>query len=292
MERIIKCASNEGDIVLDPFMGGGTTVAVAERLGRRFIGIDQSAVAVKVTELRLQKQMDLFSELCLVHLHKYSYNKLRYEDAFEFQDWIVQQFGGVPNPKKRGDSGIDGKKENIPIQVKRSDNVGRNVIDNFLSAIKREDKKLYDKSVKEKKTVGYIIAFSFSSGARQEAARLKVKENIVIELIEVGKIVAVADGPAEITIKMRELSRDMKGNVEIEFSAKTANGSEINFYTWDFNYDEEQGFASTVMIDKTGKAIHTFKAGEHTIAVKAVDNEGLESVETFKLKVNGVVKKM
>jgi DNA modification methylase len=56
LERIIKCASNEGDIVLDHFMGGGTTVAVAERLGRRFIGIDQSAIAVKVTELRLQKQ--------------------------------------------------------------------------------------------------------------------------------------------------------------------------------------------------------------------------------------------
>jgi hypothetical protein len=35
---------------------GGTTVAVAERLGRRFVGIDQSAIAVKVTELRLQKQ--------------------------------------------------------------------------------------------------------------------------------------------------------------------------------------------------------------------------------------------
>jgi DNA modification methylase len=56
LERIIKCASNEGDIILDPFMGGGTTLAVAERLGRRFIGIDQSAVAVRVTEERLLKQ--------------------------------------------------------------------------------------------------------------------------------------------------------------------------------------------------------------------------------------------
>jgi len=134
LERIIKCASNEDDIVLDPFMGGGTTLAVAERLGRRFIGIDQSTIAVKVTELRLQKQMDMFSELCSVHFHKYNYNKLRYEDAFEFQNWIIQQFGGEPNIKKGGDFGIDGKKENVPIQVKRSDNVGREVIDKFLSA--------------------------------------------------------------------------------------------------------------------------------------------------------------
>jgi DNA modification methylase len=56
LERIIKCASDEGDIVLDPFMGGGTTIAVADRLNRQWIGIDQSAMAVKVTELRLQKR--------------------------------------------------------------------------------------------------------------------------------------------------------------------------------------------------------------------------------------------
>jgi len=47
-----------------------------------------------------------------------------------------------------------------------------------------------------------------------------------------------------------------------------------------------------VIIDKVGKQVRTFKAGEHTIAVKVVDNEGLESVEIIKLKVNGVVKKV
>ena len=55
MRRIINMASNEGDLVLDPFMGGGTTIAVAEKLMRRWIGIDQSVQAVKVTEQRLQK---------------------------------------------------------------------------------------------------------------------------------------------------------------------------------------------------------------------------------------------
>jgi DNA modification methylase len=60
MERIIKCASNEGDVILDPFMGGGTTVAVADKLHRRWIGIDQSVMAVKVTEQRLQKQKGQF----------------------------------------------------------------------------------------------------------------------------------------------------------------------------------------------------------------------------------------
>jgi len=292
LERIIKCASKEGNIVLDPFMGGGTTLAVAERLGRQFIGIDQSAIAVKVTELRLQKQMDMFSASCSVHFHKYNYNKLRYEDAFEFQNWIIQQFGGVPNIKQRGDFGIDGKKENVPIQVKRSDNIGREVIDKFLSAIKREDKKLYDKNVKEKKPIGYVIAFSFSSGARKEIARLKVKENVIIELVEVDKIVAVAYGPAEITVKMRELSRDMKGTATIEFLVTAKSESKINFYSWDCDYDEKKGFKSSAMVDYVGKQTHQFNAGEYTIAVKAVDNDGLESIEVFKIKVNGVVRKL
>ena len=54
LERIIKASSNEGDIVLDPFVGGGTTIAAADKLGRKWIGIDQSAEAIKVTEFRLK----------------------------------------------------------------------------------------------------------------------------------------------------------------------------------------------------------------------------------------------
>ena len=61
LERIIQCASNEGDVILDPFMGDGTTMAVAEKLNRKWIGIDQSPVAVKVTAQRLQKQNSLFT---------------------------------------------------------------------------------------------------------------------------------------------------------------------------------------------------------------------------------------
>jgi hypothetical protein len=198
----------------------------------------------------------------------------------------------VPNPRRRGDFGIDGKKENVPIQVKRSDGVGRDVVDKFLSAIKRENKKLYDKSVKEKKTVGYMIAFSFSSGARQEAARLKVKENVIIELVEVNTIVSMAEGPAEITIKLHEMSRDMRGNVVIELMATAKSESEIRFYSWDFDYDADKGFKAEVMVDYEGRQTRHFKAGEHQIAVKAVDTEGLESLETFKLKVNGIVKKL
>jgi DNA modification methylase len=72
LERIIKCASNEGDLILDPFMGGGTTMAVADKLNRRWIGIDKSVMAVKVTEERLQKQNGKYE--CII-AQSLKYNK-------------------------------------------------------------------------------------------------------------------------------------------------------------------------------------------------------------------------
>ena len=54
LERIIKASSNEGDLVADFFCGGGTTAAVAQKLGRRWIACDQSRVAVAITQGRLE----------------------------------------------------------------------------------------------------------------------------------------------------------------------------------------------------------------------------------------------
>lgn len=53
LERIIACSSRAGDTVLDPFCGSGTTLAVSQRMGRRFIGIDVSPVAIAMTQTRL-----------------------------------------------------------------------------------------------------------------------------------------------------------------------------------------------------------------------------------------------
>ncbi len=61
LERIIQCASEEGNWVLDPFLGGGTTAAVADRLKRQWIGIDQSLQAITISKQRLQKQHSIFS---------------------------------------------------------------------------------------------------------------------------------------------------------------------------------------------------------------------------------------
>jgi site-specific DNA-methyltransferase (adenine-specific) len=289
MERIIRCASNEGDIVFDPFVGGGTTVAVADKLKRRWIGIDQSTMAVKVTELRLERQRDLFSQPYTVTLHKYDYDALRDKDAFDFETWIIQQYGGTPQNKKGGDKGIDGKTaDGSPIQVKRSENIGVNVVKNFSVSAKQFNKPLFEKSVSSKKPVGYIIAFTFSKGAIGEVARLKNDEKIIIELVKVEDIVPISKKP-RLTVKMASSQRNSKDVWEIDFTAQGESEAGIEFYSWDFAYDESAGFRAEVMIDKAGAQKRTFKAGAHTVAAKVFDNDGLENIEIVKLKVNGAV---
>ena len=291
LKRIIEAASNEGDLILDPFVGGGTSIATADKFNRRWIGIDQSVQAVKVTELRMQLQQDLFSKPFIVQLHKYDYDTLRYKDAFEFESWIVQQYGGTANSKQRGDLGLDGKtKDNTPIQVKRSDNIGRNVVDNFLSAVQRYDKALYEKNKNAKQPVGYIIAFTFGKGAIQEVARLHNQEDVIIKLVTVEDIIPIAKKPT-LTIRVNEVTRDKNNVRELEFIASGQSTAGIEFYSWDFNYQADKGFKPFVIIDKQGTQRHKFKAGVHNIAVKVVDNEGLDGIEIVKLKVNGTVER-
>ena len=290
LKRILDCASNEGDLVIDPFVGGGTTIAVADKLNRKWIGIDQSVQAIKVTEMRLQNQMDLFSKPFIVQLHKYDYDMLRYKDAFEFESWIIVQYGGTANSKQRGDLGLDGKtRDNTPIQVKRSDNIGRNVIDNFHSAVMRYDKNLYEKNKTEMKPVGFIIAFSYSKGAIQEVARLHNQENVIIKLVTVEEIIPIAKKPTLI-VEISNKSTDSKGQHEIEFKATGQSEAGIEFYSWDFDYKNDK-FKAEILLDKLGEQTYKFKAGLHNIAVKVFDNDGLESIEIIKLKVNGKVER-
>jgi DNA modification methylase len=53
LERVIKTSSNEGDLVADFFCGSGTTLAVAERLGRKWIGCDLGRFAIHTSRKRL-----------------------------------------------------------------------------------------------------------------------------------------------------------------------------------------------------------------------------------------------
>jgi DNA modification methylase len=176
LDRIILASSNAGDIVLDPFAGCGTTMVVAHRQKRKWIGIDISPTAVGLMKRRMQKiGVDAVK---LVGM-PVSEEQLRALKPFEFQNWIVQQLHATHAPRKSGDMGIDGYSffEHNPIQVKQSDSVGRNVVDNFETAVERSKKKK-----------GEIIAFSFTKGAYEEAARVKKAKGFEIKLVTVKDI--------------------------------------------------------------------------------------------------------
>ena len=176
LTRIINASSVPGQVVLDPFCGCGTTLAVAERLKRRWIGIDISVTAMGIIERRILKERQ---EKPVVIGMPTSERELAELRPFEFQNWVIQSLQGHHATRRTGDMGIDGYTffNRDPIQVKRSEHVGRPVLDAFQTAIEREEK-----------TRGCVVAFSFTRGAREEAARVRAKKGIVIELLTVGEI--------------------------------------------------------------------------------------------------------
>ena len=90
----------------------------------------------------------------------------------------------------------------------------------------------------------------------------------------------------------RRFCKNLKGGRKIEFIAQGQSPAGIEFYSWDFAFDKDKGFKSTVIIDKEGKQTLALKAGMHAIAVKVVDNDGLENTEVVQLKINGIVEKV
>jgi site-specific DNA-methyltransferase (adenine-specific) len=112
LERIIKASSNEGDLILDPFCGCGTTIAVAQRLNRRWIGIDITHLAVALMKHRLHDmfgnnvQYDVIGEPVSLPDAK----ALAENDPYQFQWWALGLVGARPIEEKKGaDRGIDGR---------------------------------------------------------------------------------------------------------------------------------------------------------------------------------------
>ncbi|MFN2468810.1 MAG: DNA methyltransferase [Gaiellaceae bacterium] len=196
LERIIRASSKQGEVVLDPFAGCGTSIAVAERLKRQWIGIDISPTAVGLMKWRMGK---LGADAKVVGM-PVSVGQLKELKHFEFQNWVIQRFNGTHSTKKSGDMGIDGYSflEHLPIQVKQSERVGREIVDKFEAALDREGK---DK--------GYIVAFSFTKGAFEEAARVKATKGWTIQLIQVAELLEDATELVTPTPDARQMFLDL-----------------------------------------------------------------------------------
>ncbi len=137
LERIIRTSSQEGDLIADFFCGCGTTIAVAQQLNRRWLGVDISHLSIKLIAKRLQETYDTKYAQIRQTFEIFGFPKdiasakslATNEDKgrLKFQDWIIEfMLSGVNNPKKTADGGWDGhmtfamgkKKEIVLIEVK------------------------------------------------------------------------------------------------------------------------------------------------------------------------------
>ena len=124
LERIIRASSNEGDIVFDPFCGCGTTIAAAQKLNRRWIGIDITNLSIALQKYRLHNQFKLVSgtdyEVIGEPVDEDGARALAHdpdnEGRYQFEWWALSLIGAKPTDgrsgsrkgKKGADRGIDG----------------------------------------------------------------------------------------------------------------------------------------------------------------------------------------
>jgi site-specific DNA-methyltransferase (adenine-specific) len=152
LERIINASSNPGDVVLDPFCGCGTAVHAAEKLGRRWVGIDVTHLAISLVERRLK---DAFPNIAFEVLGTprdlSAARDLAARDKHQFQWWAVSLLDAVPQggKKKGADRGIDGIRwvrtgprdgdlDRVIISVKGGENVSVRDVRDLAGTVQRE----------------------------------------------------------------------------------------------------------------------------------------------------------
>jgi DNA modification methylase len=171
LERIINASSNERDLVLDPFCGCGTAVAVAQKLNRQWIGIDITHLAITLMKKRIK---DTFGESIQFKVVGEPVSvpdaaALAASDPYQFQWWALGLVGARPVEGKKGaDKGIDGKIvyqgeeagkfETVILSVKAG-HVTANHVRDLRGVVERE-----------KAAIGVLISMEDSTGPMQSEA--------------------------------------------------------------------------------------------------------------------------
>jgi len=320
LERIIRASSNEGDVIADFFCGGGTTPAVAQRLGRRWIACDQSRVAVAITADRvasLVEQMTLeqasksfaVPDFTVEHWGIYEAKRLSETPPDQFRQFVLRAYGAVPDSSELG---IHGHKGAIPIWVgepsQKSQVTAQDVV-NFANAVRKTARYQQD-NLRD----GTMLAWAFRPDAVQAAQQLREQEATDLNFIRLDMV--RIDSP-----KFREhvsvLSTDkadystfltfvLPPRVEVGWKKLTGltyrfdvsetivlnPGAKIINVQWDFDYRDvftsTQGFSfiRTASKEPALQVNYTFPAaGRHHIACKVQDDVGGEGLWTGYVEV-------
>jgi len=112
LERILAASSQPGDVVLDPFCGCGTAIDAAQRMNRKWIGIDITHLSINLIKRRLHDTFGKSVEFDVVGepVDLAGAQKLAQDDPYQFQWWVLGLVGARPVEQKKGaDHGIDGR---------------------------------------------------------------------------------------------------------------------------------------------------------------------------------------
>ena len=178
LDRIIRASSNSGDVVADFFCGCGTTVTVAEKLKRKWLGVDISHLAIGLIEEKRLKPLKSQYEIKGFPSDISGAEKLAKENHFEFEQWVVEYKLQGHQTKKTGDGGFDGhlimdylgKKLQVLIEVK-SGSCGVKNLREFQNVIEKQNSDM-----------GFFVCFKkyVTSGMQKEcdiASSIKLIES-------------------------------------------------------------------------------------------------------------------
>ncbi len=312
LELIIKASSNEGNVVFDCFCGSGTTMAVAQKLGRRWIGCDINLGAIQTSTKRLNQIIDEqkgATGFKVLNVNEYT----AFKNELEAKEIVMEMYG--VEPMKR--SYFDGVLDTSYVKVMPMNRV-LNKLD-MKTLLKNVNDKLADFTVKKKSKSGEPVydegVLVICSGMDLEVADYLKKENKTGVKIDVRDIttdkknlvfkkppeakieVRAKDQKLSVSLKefyspilMRKLEIENSKTLKQEYRAKVEDFRQIIDsvlidvdYTGDLFNAEIMDLPTKRELIKADYSWEYPKKGKYTVAVKIVDVLGEEYFETFEI---------
>jgi DNA modification methylase len=323
LDRIITASSNPGDLVLDCFCGSGTTLAVAQKLGRRWIGCDINLGAIQTTTKRLNQILEEQEQKKLLDRSKglsafkvYNVNDYEiFKNEIESKEIIMEMYGVEPIKQSYFDGVLD---QNLVKVMPLNRVLNKMDIENLLKEISKSTDQFTPKTTTSKEEETYeegvlIIA----SGVELDAHNYLRKENKTGVKIEIRDIqadkksllfkkpteaevdVKVAENKVSVSIKEfyspilvqkleleNEKQLNPKGKVVIEDFKQI-----IDSVCIDVNYNGKLFNAEIMDLPDKKNLVsaiyeHEYKSkGKYKLAIKIVDVLGEEYFETFDISI-------
>ena len=317
LDRVIRAHCTEDGLVADFFCGGGTTAAVAQRLGRRWIACDQSRVAVAITTDRLTRQVKertgmLFDvpDFTVEHWGVYEAKRLSEAPPEQFRAFVLRSFGARDEEQ---DAGIHGYKGAVPVWVgEPSQRKAATASDvrAFANAIRRTLRYKQD-NLRD----GFMLAWAFRPDATEAAERLRRLEQTDLNFIRLDMVRIDSPRFREHVAALSTIHADYENfltfvqppKVEVGFrrvakltydfdaseSIVMNPGAKIINVQWDFDYRERfsstpgYSFVRGPKKEPALRAKYEFPSGgRRRIACRVQDDMGGDGLRTAEIKTS------